>query len=98
MLADMIKEEIESGCEFKELLEASRLINTALRQHAKAAIAELDKQRAELESIMSGDAAPEKRTATPKYRDPDTGNTWTGRGKRPSWMNGGDPEQYRIAA
>jgi DNA-binding protein H-NS len=32
----------------------------------------------------------------PKYRCPNTGKTWTGRGMRPNWMNGADPERFRI--
>lgn len=31
-----------------------------------------------------------------KYRCPETGKTWSGRGMKPNWMNGGDPEQFRI--
>ncbi len=32
----------------------------------------------------------------PKYRDPATGATWTGRGKPPNWINGKDREQFLI--
>jgi DNA-binding protein H-NS len=32
----------------------------------------------------------------PKYRDPDTGSTWSGRGKPPRWIVGKDREQYLI--
>ena len=34
----------------------------------------------------------------PKYRDPSTGQTWTGRGKPPKWIDGKDRQQYLIAA
>jgi DNA-binding protein H-NS len=43
------------------------------------------------------------RTATtgnkvaPKYSDPDTGKTWTGRGKAPKWIEGQDRAKYLIA-
>ena len=33
----------------------------------------------------------------PKYRDPDSGATWTGRGKPPNWINGKDREQFLIS-
>lgn len=33
----------------------------------------------------------------PKYRDPATGNTWTGRGIAPKWLQGKDKSQYLIA-
>lgn len=39
----------------------------------------------------------------PKYRKPETGETWSGRGKRPRWVqaflaDGGDLETLRIVA
>lgn len=32
----------------------------------------------------------------PKYRNPATGETWTGRGKPPKWIQGQDREQFLI--
>jgi len=32
----------------------------------------------------------------PKYRDPLSGATWSGRGKTPKWINGADRSQYAI--
>ncbi|ART57218.1 histone (plasmid) [Acidovorax carolinensis] len=32
----------------------------------------------------------------PKYRDPATGSTWTGRGKPPLWISGKDRAQFEI--
>ena len=32
----------------------------------------------------------------PKYRDPSTGNTWTGRGKPPKWIEGRDRSLFLI--
>ncbi|KFJ08478.1 H-NS histone family protein [Delftia acidovorans] len=32
----------------------------------------------------------------PKYRDPATGATWTGRGKPPNWINGKDRAPFQI--
>ena len=37
------------------------------------------------------------RKVTPKYRDPATGQTWTGRGKAPKWIDGKDRSKYLIA-
>lgn len=36
-------------------------------------------------------------TVAPKYRDPATGATWTGRGKAPKWIDGKDRAQFAIA-
>ena len=33
----------------------------------------------------------------PKYRDPATGDTWTGRGKAPRWIADKDRDQFLIA-
>jgi len=33
----------------------------------------------------------------PKYRDPATGLTWTGRGKPPKWIGSKDRNQFLIA-
>lgn len=32
----------------------------------------------------------------PKYRNPATGETWTGRGKAPKWIEGKDRSGYLI--
>lgn len=44
-------------------------------------------------------AAPKSATSkvAPKYRDPSTGQTWTGRGKAPKWIEGKDRAQFAIA-
>jgi len=46
--------------------------------------------------------ASAKKTIAPKYRDPATGNTWTGRGKPPRWIvaadqDGAGRDQFLIA-
>ena len=33
-----------------------------------------------------------------KYRNPETNETWTGRGKAPKWIQGKEREQFLIAA
>lgn len=37
-------------------------------------------------------------TVAPKYRNPETGDTWTGRGRAPLWIAGQDREQFLIDA
>lgn len=32
----------------------------------------------------------------PKYRNPETGDTWTGRGKPPTWIRDKDRTQFAI--
>lgn len=48
----------------------------------------------------AGKSAAPKSAASkvaPKYRDPSTGQTWTGRGKAPKWIEGKDRAQFAIA-
>lgn len=42
-------------------------------------------------------AKPKGSVGEPKYRDPATGSTWTGRGKPPNWIAGKDRNEFVIA-
>ena len=51
-------------------------------------------------SVSDGQA--KGRTVSPKYRDPTSGSTWSGRGKVPRWMKrlleqGAQRDDFRIA-
>lgn len=48
------------------------------------------------DDIFTAPRASTNRVA-PKFRDPETGKTWTGRGKEPTWIKGKDRNQYSIA-
>ncbi|WP_157380556.1 H-NS family nucleoid-associated regulatory protein [Burkholderia ubonensis] len=37
-----------------------------------------------------------RRTPVPKYWNPRTGETWSGRGRRPKWLNEQDMETFRL--
>jgi DNA-binding protein H-NS len=39
-----------------------------------------------------------RKPVAPKYKNNDTGETWSGRGKPPKWMAGRDKAQFRIHA
>ena len=41
-------------------------------------------------SVRKRDAVP------PKYRNPETGATWTGRGRAPKWLEGKKKEDFLI--
>ena len=41
-------------------------------------------------------AATSGTKVAPKYRDPATGATWTGRGKAPKWIDGQEREKFAI--
>lgn len=43
-----------------------------------------------------GNASATGTKVAPKYRDPATGQTWTGRGKPPKWIQNQDREKFVI--
>jgi DNA-binding protein H-NS len=40
---------------------------------------------------------PKKAPLPPRYQDPKTGATWSGRGKPPKWIAGKNRERFQIA-
>lgn len=42
------------------------------------------------------DKTSQKGKVQAKYRDPDTGATWSGRGRAPLWLNGRDKSDFAI--
>jgi len=41
-------------------------------------------------------ATPRPSGSAPRYRDPKTGATWSGRGREPRWIKGGRRERFLI--
>lgn len=93
-LAELIKQ--------KEALEAQ----IALARHAELADA-INKVKALIsehgltqQDVFGGSKRGTKPTGTskvaPKYRNPATGATWTGRGKAPKWIEGKDRAKFAI--
>lgn len=41
-------------------------------------------------------AGGKRKSVAPKYKDPATGATWTGRGKAPKWIAGKDRAKFAI--
>ena len=80
------------------------------KKAASARSAELADAKARIVDIMNtygltvadltGGPGKSKRKPTkpvaPKYRDPSTGATWTGRGRAPLWMKGKSKEMFLI--
>ncbi|PEH40471.1 histone [Burkholderia gladioli] len=53
------------------------------------------------EADLSARRGPKKGSigvVPPKYRDPNSGLTWSGRGKPPRWIAGKDRDEFRIVA
>jgi len=97
----MLYEEIQSKIE--ELKAQAEMVKREEKQQA------IDMARAMIQSFgitakdLGLDKAVKAKTGprpgqkvVPKYRDPASGATWSGRGKTPKWINGTDRSQYAI--
>lgn len=94
---------------YKELLQQREALEKAIAQARQNEIAAAVTRVRELvaefgltaQDIFPGRAAKTSGKAAakvaPKYRDPVTGQTWTGRGKAPKWIDGKDRNQFLIA-
>ena len=63
---------------------------------AKLIIEEYDLTASDLFSRKAGGTRSPSGKVAPKYRNPSTGETWTGRGKAPKWIEGRDRNNYLI--
>ena len=50
----------------------------------------------DLSSGTRAKPAKPKGTVPAQFKNPETGETWTGRGRAPRWLDGKDREQFRI--
>ncbi|PUE40760.1 H-NS histone family protein [Limnohabitans sp. Bal53] len=95
---------------YKELLEKrealEREIAQARQNEISSAVAKVRELVAEygltVQDVFPGRAAKTSVTKSvskvaAKYRDPVTGQTWTGRGKAPKWIEGQDRSPFVIA-
>lgn len=86
-------------------IELERLHHQAERARLAEKSAVIDRIRAlivEYQLLPSDlDLAPKPRAKTAgapaKYRDPQTGATWSGRGRAPKWLEGRDRSAFVIA-
>ncbi|MCW2858270.1 MAG: histone family protein nucleoid-structuring protein [Marmoricola sp.] len=90
-------EYIAQIAELQKLAEAARQKETAA---AREQIAALMREHGLTVSDLAGkkisNAVQPRGTVAAKYRDNATGQTWTGRGRAPKWLEGKDRNQYLI--
>jgi len=93
------------GVDLEDLVEQRGALEQEIQQRARAELAELEARRAVLLALLGDDpkVLVEKPAKAPvvsiaKYRDPDTGKTWSGKGKRPLWFDAGRAEDFLITA
>lgn len=63
---------------------------------ARGLIAEFGLQESDVFSKKAARVGKSTGSVAPKYRDPSTGATWTGRGKPPLWIAGKERDQFAI--
>lgn len=56
------------------------------------------RKRSAAKQVATASVAGERQPGVPKYRDPKTGATWTGRGREPAWIAGKNRRRFEIAA
>lgn len=91
----------------KDLLDQKAALETLIaetrQREMTGAIAQVRAIAAEFglssADIFGGKKSAEKKVSkvAPKYRDPLSGNTWTGRGIAPKWLAGKNKDDYLIA-
>lgn len=93
--------------DYKTLLqqrsELDALIAEALGREKKDAIAQVQAiveqyglTRDDVFAAAKGGAASARVVGEPRFRNPETGVTWTGRGKPPKWIEGKDRSAFAI--
>lgn len=80
----------------KKIAEVRRQESAQALAQVRALVAQFDLKFSDIfpaDKRRSGGASP---NGKPKYRDPATGKTWTGRGKPPKWIEGQDRSRFEI--
>lgn len=73
----------------EELNDARRKVHELMEAHKLSPSDFAEPKRKTTQVVKKG-------TVQAKYRDPDSGATWTGRGRAPRWLNGGDKQKFLI--
>jgi DNA-binding protein H-NS len=89
---------------YKELLAKKQELDAEIEQARQAeadhALATIRETIAAFgftpEDIFGGRRKSRGAQAAPRFRNNETGETWGGRGPRPRWLKGKDPEQFRV--
>ncbi|MBP8187281.1 MAG: H-NS histone family protein [Comamonas sp.] len=93
---------------YKDLLKQREALEKQIQEARKRELAEaVSKVRGLIEEygLSAADVFPAARTArsssagskvAPKYKNPQTGETWTGRGKAPKWIQDQDRSKFEI--
>lgn len=97
---------IHNEANLSDLLENKKSIEAEIRTRVSDELRELDARRAVLLDILGGEeravlkekcSQPSPKVSIPKYQDPATGKTWSGKGKRPMWFDAARADDFLMA-
>ena len=91
------REALEQAIATARAQELSEAITKARELVAEFGLTVQDVFPAGRSSSKSGNKSSSGNKVAPKYRDLATGQSWTGRGKAPKWIDGQDRSKYLIA-
>lgn len=87
----------------KQIAELKRLASEARESESAAGVAKIKEIMqtygltvADLGGVGKTPSAKTNKAVAAKYRDTDTGQEWTGRGRSPKWLDGKNKEDYLI--
>ncbi len=90
----------ELQAQIAELQKQADAARTTELATAKAKIAEIMKEHgltlADLGGVAKAKDAKARQPVAAQFRNAETGEEWTGRGRAPRWLDGKDKEQFRI--
>jgi len=97
--------------ELTEVIRRAEALRQEKQEGAKAALlakwqAEAAENNLSLEAILEGQKPEQAQsgkarrrtggTVAAKFRNPESGQTWSGRGREPVWIKGKDREEFKI--
>ncbi|MGC5885700.1 H-NS family nucleoid-associated regulatory protein [Ralstonia pseudosolanacearum] len=86
------KEKLEQQLEAVRLKELEQVVS-----QVKQIIADYGLTAEDIGLASKGKVKARRTTVAPKYQDPKSGATWTGRGRAPAWIAGKNYERFLIA-
>jgi DNA-binding protein H-NS len=104
LLTNYLREEMPTYREYQDQIAQLQLLAEQARQ------AEIDEAKKRIRDLMAANgltaadfeqserAVPNKKkgSVVAKYKDPESGKTWTGRGRAPRWLDGKNKEDFVI--
>lgn len=90
-LSELLRQKEELEARIAEVRFSERASAIA---NARAIIAE---HGLTAEDLFSVKAVKAKKVVAAKYKDPETGKTWSGRGRVPKWLEGKNNDDFLIS-